>query len=93
MPMAPIGIPLEAADSRLGAPSYSEFCGVAPVRRNGQASPFSVAVSRRGAPGGAVAGGVPSNRSGLNAYNFDLKSAILCWGRSKCTDIFSLERL
>ncbi len=33
---------------------YSELWGVAPVRRNGLARLFMVAVSRRGAPGGAV---------------------------------------
>ena len=48
---------MEAADSRLGAPPNREVALAAPVRRNGQASPFSVAVSRLGAPGGAVVGG------------------------------------
>ena len=38
------------------APPYSNFAPLSPVRRNGLADLFIVAVSRRGAPGGAVAG-------------------------------------
>ena len=47
---------MEAADSRCGALPYSASGRRSPVRRNGQASLFFVAVSRRGAPGGAVTG-------------------------------------
>ena len=46
---------MEAQDSRLGAPPNRGIASAAPARRNGLAEPFIVAVSRRGAPGGAVA--------------------------------------
>ena len=44
--------PMEAADSRLGAPLNRRIALAAPVRRNGQAGSLIVAVWRRGAPGG-----------------------------------------
>ncbi len=56
-------MPIKAADSRLVAPSYSKLWGVTPVRRNGLVALFFVAVSRRGAPGGAVASRIPRDPS------------------------------
>ena len=73
--------PIKAADSRHRAPPYRKFCKASAARRNGQAGPFSVAVSRLVAPGGTVDNCAPSNWPGLYAYNSNLKSGILCGGR------------
>ena len=51
--------PIKATDSRLGAPLNRGTWQPTPVRRNGQASPFFVADSRRGAPGGCPLRGCP----------------------------------
>jgi len=44
-------MPIEATDSRCGAPTYLASGHWSPVRRNGQAGLFSVADSRLVAPG------------------------------------------
>ncbi len=79
----PRAAPIEAQDSRPGAPLNRGTAHTAWMRRNGLAGLFRVTVSRRGAPGGAVDSHAPSKWAGLDAYNsnYNLKSGILCGGR------------